>query len=73
MQSLSEVTCYFLVFFQAFVASELAEIIMENWRTNNSSAENEFMAPDNQPSSETDLYKHIQLYREMLLAGATKV
>ncbi|XP_068695445.1 protein transport protein Sec16A-like isoform X2 [Montipora foliosa] len=56
----------------AFVASELAEIIMENWRTNNSSAENEFMTPDSQPSSETDLYKHIQLYREMLLAGATK-
>ena len=46
---------------------------MENWRSCNNAVEHEFLSPDS--TSQTDGYrhKHIQLYREMLLAGATKV
>ncbi|XP_029196226.2 protein transport protein Sec16A-like isoform X7 [Acropora millepora] len=56
----------------AFVASELAEIIMENWRSCNNTAEHEFLSPDSTSQADGETHKHIQLYREMLLVGATK-
>ncbi|XP_074626048.1 uncharacterized protein LOC141884189 isoform X4 [Acropora palmata] len=56
----------------AFVASELAEIIMENWRSCNNTAEHEFLSPDSTSQTDGETHKHIQFYREMLLAGATK-
>ena len=70
---MSEVEISKLIFFQAFVASELAEIIMENWRSCNNTVEHEFLSPDSTSQTDGETHKHIQLYREMLLAGATKV
>lgn len=59
---------------QAFVASDLAELIMENWRSCNTSDQNEFLSAESgPPSSEYEKSKHLSVFREMLLAGATKV
>ena len=44
---------------------------MQNWRSCNSSGQHEFISPGGGPQIEDT--KHIQIYREMLLAGATKV
>ena len=59
---------------QAFVASDLAELIMENWRSCNTSYQNEFLSAESwPPSSEYERSTHLSVFREMLLAGATKV
>ena len=59
---------------QAFVASDLAELIMENWRSCNTSYQNEFLSAESwPPSSEYERNTHLSVFREMLLAGATKV
>lgn len=56
------------------MASDLAELIMENWRSCNSSDQNEFLSAEAGPlSSEYEKSKHLSVFREMLLAGATKV
>ena len=56
------------------MTSELAELIMENWRGINHSKENELLSgPERMQLSETESRNHLQVYREMLLAGATKV
>jgi len=55
------------------VACDLAEVIMENWRSSNDSGENDFLAPESLPPTEIDTNQHVMVFREMLLAGATKV
>lgn len=56
------------------MASDLAELIMENWRSCNTSDQNEFLSAESgPPSSEYEKSKHLSVFREMLLAGATKV
>lgn len=63
-----------LLYSQAFVPSDLAEIIMANWRMSNASDEHEFPCAENAlPASESEKNKHVAVYREMLLTGATKV
>ena len=47
---------------------------MANWRTSNASDQHEFLSAENAlPASESEKNKHVTVYREMLLAGATKV
>ena len=54
--------------------SDLAELIMENWRSCNISDQNEFLSAESgQLSPENEKSKHLSIFREMLLAGATKV
>lgn len=63
-----------LLYSQAFVPSDLAEIIMANWRMSNASDQHEFPCAENAlPASESEKNKHVAVYREMLLTGATKV
>ena len=63
-----------LLYSQAFVPSDLAEIIMANWRMSNASDQHEFPCAENAlPASESEKNKNVAVYREMLLTGATKV
>ena len=55
------------------MACDLAEVIMENWRSSNDRGENDFLAPESLPPTEIDTNQHVMVFREMLLAGATKV
>lgn len=55
------------------MACDLAEVIMENWRGSNDRGENDFLAPESLPPTEIDTNQHVMVFREMLLAGATKV
>lgn len=55
------------------MACDLAEVIMENWRSSNDCGENDFLAPESLPPTEIDTNQHVMVFREMLLAGATKV
>ena len=58
------------------MAADLAEIIMESWRSCNSSGQqlqHEFMSAASGPPAEIDNSRHVNVFREMLLAGATRV